>query len=68
MIILRKVDPERIGIAGESGGGYICAGAMVYIATVVVVIIIIIVVIIIIIIITIITIVVTRWSSTLREG
>ena len=63
MIILRKVDPERIGIAGESGGGYICAGAMVYIATVVVVIIIIIVVVVIII--TIITIVVTRWSSTL---
>ena len=62
MIILRKVDPERIGIAGESGGGYICAGAMVYIATVVVIIIIIIIVIIII---TIITIVVTRWSSTL---
>ena len=65
MIILRKVDPERIGIAGESGGGYICAGAMVYIATVVVIIIIIIVVIIVIIIITIITIVVSRWSSTL---
>ena len=24
-----QVDPARIGIAGESGGGYICAGAMV---------------------------------------
>ena len=23
------VDPARIGMAGESGGGYICAGAMV---------------------------------------
>jgi len=28
-----QVDPERIGIAGESGGGYICAGAMVELAS-----------------------------------
>jgi len=27
------VDPARIGMAGESGGGYICAGAMVQLAT-----------------------------------
>jgi len=27
------VDPARIAIAGESGGGYICAGAMVNLAT-----------------------------------
>ena len=26
------VDPARIAIAGESGGGYICAGAMVQLA------------------------------------
>ena len=26
------IDPSRIGIAGESGGGYICAGAMVHLA------------------------------------
>jgi len=28
-----QVDPARIGIAGESGGGYICAGAMVELAS-----------------------------------
>ena len=26
------IDPSRIAIAGESGGGYICAGAMVHLA------------------------------------
>merc|ERR1719402_786624 len=26
------VDPSRLAIAGESGGGYICAGAMVQLA------------------------------------
>ena len=26
------IDPARIAIAGESGGGYICAGAMVHLA------------------------------------
>ena len=27
------VDPSRIAIAGESGGGYVCAGAMVQLAS-----------------------------------
>ena len=26
------VDPDRLAIAGESGGGYICSGAMVHLA------------------------------------